>query len=184
MDFNIFSSIKDQLENKLLEDLSKDYPDLSEDKLKKFIYNRTRADMDFNPPGILYKNRIKCDNEKLLDKIFINDNPVINKWKRELLNRYGHDKYCNYYIMLEFVKTFKNITHINIDNNMNREQLFQETFKLIFKPHYSKDTADRWKQKKFRLKKKMLEPGNEDDYEYILFNYVQNLLLLSADNSI
>ena len=34
------------------------------------------------------------------------------------------------------------------------------------------------------LKKKMLEPRNEDDYEYILFNYIQNLLLLSADNSI
>ena len=180
MDFNIFKSFSQQIENELLKNLSKDKEviaeNLSEDELKKFIFNRTKADMDFNPPNILYKNRIKCENEILLDKIFNNDNRIINKWKKDLINRYNEDKECNYYIMLEFVKTFKNITHINIDNNMNKEQLFQETYKLVFQPYHNKDNADRWKQKKFRLKKKMLEPRNEDDYEYILFNYVQDLV--------
>ncbi len=181
MDFDIFKSFSKQIENKLLENLSKDKEviakNLSEDELKKLIFNRTRKDIDFNPPNILYKNRMKCDNEKLLDKIFNNDNRIINKWKRDLINRYNQDKECNYYIMLEFVKTFKNITHINIDNNMNREQLFQETYKLVFQPHHNKDNADRWKQKKFRLKKKMLEQRpNEEDYEYILFNYLQDIV--------
>jgi hypothetical protein len=175
MDFNIFKSFSQQIENELLKNLSKDYPQLSEDELKIFIYKKTRKDI--NKPNIDYKNRFKNENELLLDKIIIKNNETINKWKRQLLNRYGQDKECNYYIMLEFVKTFKNITHINIDNNMNKEQLFQETYKLVFQPYHNKDNADRWKQKKFRLKKKMLEPRpNEEDYEYILFNYLQDIV--------
>jgi len=166
-------------ENKLLINLSKDFPQLSEEELKIFIYKKTRQDI--NKPNIDYKNRLKNDNELLLDKIFIENNETINKWKRYLLNRYGEDKECNYYIMLEYIKVFKNTTIINIDNmnnNMNNEQLFQETYKQVFQPFHTKENASKWKQKKFRLKKKMLSNDNNitEDYEYILFRFIQDSL--------
>ncbi len=179
MNTDIFKLMSNQIEIKLLKDLSKDFPELSENELKIFIYKKTREDI--NKPNIDYKNRFKNENELLLDKIFIENNETINKWKRYLLNRYGEDKECNYYIMLEYIKVFKNTTIINIDNmnnNMNNEQLFQETYKQVFQPFHTKENASKWKQKKFRLKKKMLSNDNNitEDYEYILFRFIQDSL--------
>ncbi len=179
MNTDIFKLMSNQIEIKLLKDLSKDFPELSENELKIFIYKKTRGDI--NKPNIDYKNRFKNENELLLDKIFIENNETINKWKRYLLNRYGEDKECNYYIMLEYIKVFKNTTIINIDNmnnNMNNEQLFLETYKQVFQPFHTKENASKWKQKKFRLKKKMLSNDNDitEDYEYILFRFIQNSL--------
>ena len=172
---DIFKSLSQEIENKLLKDLSKDFPELSENQINKYIYKKTRGDI--NKPNIDHKNRFKNENELLLDNIFKNDNKTINQWKRYLLNNYGQDKECNYFIMLEYIKTFKNITTINIDNNMDNEEKFKYTYQQVFQPFHNKENANRWKQKKFRLKKKMLSGQSpEDDYEYILFMFIQEML--------
>tara|TARA_R110000787_G_scaffold230451_1_gene337946 strand:+ start:185 stop:712 length:528 start_codon:yes stop_codon:yes gene_type:complete len=171
---DIFKLISNQLENKLLNELSKDFPELSEEDLKNFIYKKTRGDI--NKPNINHKNRFKSENELVLDNIFTNDNKTINQWKRQLLNRYGKDKECNYYIMIESFKVFKNKTIYN-NVNMNKLELFKETYKQVFQPYHNKENASVWKQKKFRLKKKMLA-DNPDilDYEYIMFDKLQQFI--------
>ena len=169
MDLNIFKSMREEIENKLL----KDFPELSENEINKFIYKKTRNHYDFNKPNILYKNRTKGSEEEILDYLF----PDKNEWKTRLIKRYGEDKFDTYYIMIEYIKTFKNKTPINIDNNMDNEEKFKYTYKQVFQPFHNKENASRWKQKKFRLKKKMLsEQTLEDDYEYILFKFIQEMI--------
>ena len=53
MDLNIFKSMREEIENKLLKDFSKDFPELSENEINKFIYKKTRNHYDFNKPNIL-----------------------------------------------------------------------------------------------------------------------------------
>ena len=78
---DIFKLISNQLENKLLNELSKDFPELSEEDLKNFIYKKTREHFDFNKSNILYKNRIKGEEEEILDNLF----PGKNEWKTRLI---------------------------------------------------------------------------------------------------
>ncbi len=169
---DIFKLISNQLENKLLNELSKDFPELSEEDLKNFIYKKTREHFDFNKSNILYKNRIKGEEEEILDNLF----PGKNEWKTRLIKRYGQDKNDTYYIMIEYFKVFKNKT-INNNVNMNKLELFKETYKQVFQPYHTKENASVWKQKKFRLKKKMLA-DNPDilDYEYIMFDKLQQFI--------
>jgi len=174
---NIYKLMSEEIENKLLKNLSKDFPELSENEINKFIYKKTRNHYDFNKPNILYKNRTKGSEEEILDYLFPDNNKIINEWKTRLIKRYGKDKFDTYYLMIEYIKTFKNKTPINIDNNMNNEEKFKYTYKQVFQPFHNKENASRWKQKKFRLKKKMLsEQSPEDDYEYILFKFIQEMI--------
>lgn len=173
---DIFKLLGEEIEQRLLNDLRKDFPTLSDNQINEYIFNRTKnPNMDFNKPHIPHKNRFKCPVEKILDNIYPIDK-TSNEWKRKLLNRYGNDKMCNYFIMIEYLKVFKNKTEYN-NVNMDTETLFKETYKQVFQPHHTKENASAWKQKKCRLKKKMLSTQPDtSDYEYIMFNQLQQII--------
>jgi hypothetical protein len=56
------------------------------------------------------------------------------------------------------------------------EDKFQNTYNLVFRPHHIEGES-KWKVKKCKLKKKILGKSNpkNNDYEYILFNYIMDL---------
>jgi len=172
----IFKLMSESVEDKLLAQLRKDYPNLTDNEINKYIYNRTRnINMDFNKSYTLHINRVKCPVEEILDNLYSMDKRT-NEWKRKLIHRYGKDNMCNYFIMIEYLKVFKNKTDIN-NVNMDTETLFKETYKQVFQPHHTKENASAWKQKKCRLKKKMLSTNPDiTDYEYIMFNQLQQII--------
>ena len=85
---DIFKLLGEEIEQRLLNDLRKDFPNLSDNEINEYIFNRTKnPNMDFNKPYIPHKNRFKCPVEIILDNIYPIDKRS-NVWKRKLLNRY------------------------------------------------------------------------------------------------
>jgi len=172
---NIFKHMKTAITKRLLLDLQKDFKDLSKEQLLFFINNRVNENKDWEEAV-----RVEISVEDILKNIFTN-NTHKNKYYiiKRLIERYGEDKLDNYYILIEYIKNiFKTKTNIITDKMdfMISEKQFEEIYQKVFRPYQTFDNKDKFKQKKFRLKKKLCKGciTKEDDYESILFKFIVN----------
>jgi len=185
--FDIFKSLTKSLSNKLKTNLCQDsdFKDLNiQDLIKNRVDNILSTDIDFS--SLLY-TEIKDEKYKN-EYMILNDvygssynNETIRRFKANLMSRYGQDITENYYVMIEYLKVFKN-KNINIIKDMSElseSQIFNIVYNDVFKPHHTKEDASKWKQKKFRLKKKVVGGviTKTDDYELIMFNYIKNNMI-------
>lgn len=185
--FDIFKSLTKSLGNKLKTNLCKDsdFKDLNiQDLIKNRVDTILSSDIDFS--SLLY-TEIKDEKYKN-EHMILNDvygssynNETIRRFKANLMSRYGQDITENYYVMIEYLKVFKN-KNINIIKDMSElseSQIFNIVYNDVFKPHHTKEDASKWKQKKFRLKKKVVGGviTKTDDYELIMFNYIKNNMI-------
>ena len=185
--FDIFKSLTKSLGNKLKTNLCQDsdFKDLNiQDLIKNRVDTILSTDIDFS--SLLY-TEIKDEKYKN-EHMILNDvygssynNETIRRFKANLMSRYGQDITENYYVMIEYLKVFKN-KNINIIKDMSElseSQIFNIVYNDVFKPHHTKEDASKWKQKKFRLKKKVVGGviTKTDDYELIMFNYIKNNMI-------
>jgi len=192
--FDIFKSLTKSLGNKLKTDLCQD-PEFKNLNINNLIKNSVdtilSSDIDFS--SLLYTE--KKDEKYKNEYMILNDvygssynNETIRRFKSNLMSRYGQDITENYYVMIEYLKVFKN-KNINIIKDMSdlsESQIFNIVYNEVFKPHHTKEDASKWKQKKFRLKKKVVGGvvSKTDDYELIMFNYIKNNMINKMNQDI
>ena len=193
-EFDFFKSLTKSLSNKLKTDLCQD-PEFKNLNINNLIKNSVdtilSSDIDFS--SLLYTE--KKDEKYKNEYMILNDvygssynNETIRRFKSNLMSRYGQDITENYYVMIEYLKVFKN-KNINIIKDMSdlsESQIFNIVYNEVFKPHHTKEDASKWKQKKFRLKKKVVGGvvSKTDDYELIMFNYIKNNMINKMNQDI
>lgn len=174
---DIFKILKSTIKDKLLLDLKNDFKNLSEEQILFFINKRLNEDKDWYNIDISINKKIEL--EDILKKIFTNKDRKTYSFKKRLLERYGDDKIDNYFILIEYIKNiFKTKTNIIVDNMdfIISEEQFEEVYNKIFRPYQTIDNKEKFKQKKFRLKKKLCKGciTKDEDYEVILFRFIVN----------
>ena len=177
---NIYINLKNNFKDRLIRDLKndKDFKNLNIDNLIEHSVSRI-LDSDINFDRIIIR-------EEPRDQIILQ---IFNKYLNELSLQQKRkindiikniDKPDNIYIkiMLDYILVSKDNSTIVVDNEMDIDNMFQETFKKVFNDKIENRQA--LKVKKCRLRKKILnkvDPNEQErkDYEFIMFKYIMDM---------
>lgn len=161
----IISSLADRLK----EDLKRD-PDFIGLDINELI--NSKVDEHIEKTDFIHK-----EIEIILNDIFDPSNKKNKEFINYTLNNLAKENTIN--ILLKHLNLiFKNKT-IKINRSMDY-QITADEFELIynkvFRPYYTTENNNKLRQKKFRLKNKLVKGcvNKNDDYEIILFKYILN----------